>query len=170
MVSAIPVALLLEYDEKPRHLSCRFKSSGDILKASTMIYYVFFIFVPIIITCYCYFGIVSVVCISKTILNGISASKEEVKMRKKLVQTSLLAATAFVLCYAPVGIISILFYLEDLTLNVFSEKAIAVMYAPVCIKAIINPFLYAFHSTNYRTAIKSMCGYTLKQGSKAYKC
>lgn len=162
MISAVPAAVLLEFDKEDRD-SCRLRGSGDIMKALISTYYILFIFVPMIITCYCYFRIVSGVCISKTILKATSASREEVQMRRKLVQTSVLAATAFVLCYAPVGIISILFYLEDVTANVFGMRAIIALYVPMCVKAIINPFLYAFHSTNYRTAVKSMCRCTLTQ-------
>ena len=161
MLGAIPVVLLLEYDVCGKkggvHTACRIVSGSNMtLKALTVAYAVLVTFVPMIITCYCYFKIVSGVCISKTILSGTSASNEEVQMRTKLVQISVIAATAFVLCYAPVGIIAILFYLDALRPNFFSERATVAMYMPGCVKAVINPFLYAFQSTNHRTAVKSM--------------
>ena len=136
MLGAIPVVVLLEYDEcgKKGEEPCRIvKGSNKTLKALTVAYAVLATFVPMTITCYCYIRIVSGVCISKTILSGTSASNEEVQLRTKLVQISVIAAIAFVLCYAPVGIISILFYLDALRPNFFSERATVATYMPGCV-------------------------------------
>ena len=162
VLNAVPIFVLLKSNDafsQGRRCKIDEGSAKSAMKALTITYIVLFIVIPVALTLYCCFKIMYGVYISKTILSGTSAGNEEVQMKKKLVWTSILATTAFILCYAPVGIYSVLFCFQVLPPNFSGARhafSIILFVIPTCLKAMINPFLYAFQSTNYRKAVKGM--------------
>ena len=158
-VSAVPDYIFVtgSVDLKTGQNICSFiEGSIGIVKNLTVTFVVLVVFVPMKVICFCYFRIIYGVYVSKTILSINSAGNEETRMRRKLVKISMLATVAFILCFGPRGVITVLFYLELLPEEFFKNRAIVVVYVLSFLKPIINPFLYAFQSTNYHVAIKSM--------------
>lgn len=163
--NAIGVAVLSEfkinhngYSSKKTENHCINLTDGSLerIKIWTLAYSAVFTSTPIPVVFYCYFKIIYSVFIKKTVLGATSAGREEIWMRKRLVCTSIVAGLAFILFYSPLEIIGILFSLDVLPAIFYSEIAVSVMYFIICLKAILNPFLYAFHSTNYRIAVKTL--------------
>ena len=157
--SAVPDYVFVTGSVEPKtgQNICRFvKGSIGITKNLAITYVVLLVFVPMKVICFYYFRIIYGIYVSKTILSRNSAGNEETRMRRKLVKISILVTVAFILCFGPSGVISVLFYLELLPQEFFINRAIAVVYVLSFLKPIINPFLYAFQSTNYHAAVKSM--------------
>ena len=154
-LSVLPMLVLLRSKEtlEKRKRPCEVKEKTT-WKALLITRIVFFIALPIFLTLYCCYKILYGVYVSKTILNGVSAGNEEVKMKRKLVWTTVLATTAFIVFYAPGGIIPVLKCLELIPRRIVEKPGFRLFYLPICIKAVINPYLYAFQSTNYRAAVK----------------
>ena len=157
--SAVPDYIFVTGSVEPKtgQNICRFvKGSVGIMKNLAITYVVLLVFVPMKVICFYYFRIIYGIYVSKIILSRNSAGNEETRMRRKLVKISILVTVAFILCFGPSGVISVLFYLELLPQEFFINRAIAVVYVLSFLKPIINPFLYAFQSTNYHAAVKSM--------------
>ena len=132
------------------------EGSAGIMKNLKITYVFLLVFVPMDVICFCYFKIIYGVYVSKTILSINSAGNEEIRMRRKLVKISILVTVAFILCLGPAGVITVLVCFDLLPEEVFKNRAIVVTYFLSFLKHTINPFLYAFQSTNYHVAIKSM--------------
>ena len=111
--------------------------------------------IPITIICVCYSKILYGIYVSKTILSENTTPNGKDQEKRKLVRASLLITVMTILCFVPAEAIfnvAISSKLDRLNLEPLLEVAF-VLYD---IKGTINPFLYAFQSSNYRRAFKAL--------------
>ena len=158
-------ALLLQIPEM-LHLTCDTSKNEYHLEMSVVgeiIYYAIFSLItgciPLTIICVCYSKILYGIYISKTILSENTAPNRKDQEKRNLVRASLSITVMTVLCLVPAHAIfnvAIASKLDYLNLQPLFEVAF-VLYD---IKGTINPFLYAFRSSNYRKAFKALiCHY-----------
>ena len=66
-----------------------------------------------------------------------------------------MATAAFLIFYAPAGFYHVLLALNLLPKNIERAPAVIILYLIIILKALLNPFLYAFQSKNFRQAVKN---------------
>ena len=109
---------------------------------------------------YCYFQILKGIFISKTVCSSEIASsrRSDMKTKRKLAITSLTVTLTYIICHAP--FMSFQVYItfisrQDILDNYEAlYKCYRVTGAIMYVNACLNPFLYAFQSSNYRHNLK----------------
>ena len=80
--------------------------------------------------------------------------KELMRQRKQLLKMSLTVTLVFWACVLPASIASALRYFR-----LVSQTVRAFGLLLLFISSVVNPFIYAFHSSNYRRAFKTLLKY-----------
>ncbi|XP_031565294.1 allatostatin-A receptor-like [Actinia tenebrosa] len=108
-------------------------------------------FLPFIIITFCYFQIVRELYFKNKVAPQNIAAQQDALNKRKIVKLSISVTTAFVLCFFPLAITISLTTLDSSRFpRKYSQTASVLYFA----QTIINPFLYAFQSTNFRRAFK----------------
>lgn len=120
------------------------------------IYLVFFIvlvlLLPIVTNLFCYFEILRELYFKKNVApqNGAIAEDDK-RSKKKLVRVALTITAANAICLVPVVVLGILYFFNIVSKHLFNHSA-----ALYFTESAINPFLYAFQSSNFRKAFKAI--------------
>lgn len=113
--------------------------------------------IAFVIILFCYFNIIKGLYFTKTICSRGSASSSgshntdnDGAEKRKIVKLLLTVTVVFLVCFIPFCVVSVL--LLDAR-NAFGYK---LSYFLVYCSSSLNPFIYAFHSTNYREAFRGI--------------
>ena len=126
-----------------------YKQYGQNAELTHIIFYIIFVFVlPFLIISFCYNKLVkSLNHRSAVTPDSNIPEKELMRQRKQLLKMSLTVTFAFGACVLPASVVTALRYFR-----LVSQTARAFGLLLLFISSVVNPFIYAFHSSNYRRA------------------
>ena len=114
----------------------------------------------VLVIVFCNSRILYGIYISKTILGENAYPNGVDQMKQKLVRTSVLITVTSIVCYLPI-VVGFIIAVFSQSHYLFDEPLLIVACVLFNIKGTLNPFLYAFRSSNYRTALRKLlckCG------------
>ena len=112
------------------------------------------VYIPLAVFLYCYGSLIKGIYFDKTIFASPADRQEDRACeKKKLVITFMLATAGFVVGYVPCSTYYTLVYIRATQGNYFSVLSPVIDFTFFC-SLCLNPFLYAFHSTNFRQGFK----------------
>ena len=151
--SSIVVSLLyLTFDEAP--------SDEYVWNVPYQYYYPFLavhVFLPLIIICYCYLRILNVVRLSRQEMSGIhdSLASNSQRYEIKLAKTVGYVILALVAVWIPVLAMEVVYALDSGNSCVVKKIGIFSVWL-TCTNGIINPFIYAMRSKQFKDVLKRL--------------
>lgn len=112
---------------------------------------VFLFFVPLCIIVYCYSKTIKELRIASGISPGNLSARQNIKEKRRIAKVLLLVSLIFSICFGAFGVVRVL---EDaaITSHITYEIALLFLYS----NAAFDPIIYAFQSSNYKNAFKSL--------------
>ena len=116
-------------------------------------FYVVFVFIiPFIVITFCYSKIVRTLYhVSAVTPESNIPDKEKLRQKKQLLKMSLTVTAVFAGCVFPASITVVLRYYRLVSQTVRGFGLLLLF-----LSSVVNPFIYAFHSSNYRSAFKAL--------------
>ena len=151
----IPIFVDYRYDREER----RCKGVWHLYMSDWMAKYVIFfcalILMSALVIGYCYFQIFKGLFITNTICPESTTTEEERKSKKKLAKLLVLVTVLFYICYFPFIIFVICKASERRTNSdsIAFQTFAFLAFSNSC----LNPIVYAFQSSNYKTGFKRIC-------------
>ncbi|KXJ19653.1 galanin receptor type 1 [Exaiptasia diaphana] len=134
---------------------CEIVWPGENQALASIIYWgilAFITSVSFIIILFCYFNIIKGIYFTKTICSrGSTHSRDsEGSEKRKIVKLLLTVTLVFLVCFIPFCVMSVLL------LDARYALSYKLCYFLVYCSSSLNPFIYAFHSSNYREAFRDI--------------
>ena len=150
---ALNAPLFAHTDYKFKKAFCHQTYSGDAELTHITFYTVFVFIIPFIIVCFCYSKIVKTLYHGSATVTPASTipDKEKLRQKKQLLKMSLTVTAVFAGCVFPASITVLLRYFR-----LVSQTVRAFGLLLLFLSSVVNPFIYAFHSLNYRCAFKAL--------------
>lgn len=112
-----------------------------------------FVFLPFVVTTFCYFQIVCDIYSKNTVRPLNIAERKETLSRRKLLRLSLSITGAFALCFIPLSVTIVMSAVDKSRFGSKYYKYASFLYFS---QSALNPLLYAWQSTNFRQAFKEL--------------
>ena len=118
-----------------------------------IIFYIIFVFtLPFIVISFCYRKLVKAFNRRSAVTPDSNIpEKELMRQRKQLLKMSLTVTLVFGACVLPASVVTALRYFR-----LVSQTVRALGLLLLFVSSVVNPFIYAFHSSNYRRAFKTL--------------
>ena len=107
--------------------------------------------VPLMIMIFCYIHIIRSLYFGRRIVPMNIPAEVDAREKKKVIQLSIIVTLVFVLSYTPFAVVK-----ELETRIPVSNKIVALSLLSTLLSSVLNPFIYAFQSSNYRQAFKEI--------------
>ena len=148
-------------------MESKFSDALDTCRPSSEVYFFIWssmvMYIPFAVFIYCYGSLIKGIYFDKTICASPADRQEDRACeKKKLVITFMLATAGFVVGYGPCNALYTLVCIGVTQGNYFSVLSPVVKFTFLC-SLCLNPFLYAFRSTNFRQGLKRIIFCRLRQ-------
>ena len=107
------------------------------------------IFLPLVALIYCYFRIIRTLRFGSKIIPMNIPLEVDTKEKKKVIRLSIVVTLVFFISYTPFAVVKEIEIRRPVPNEV---KVFSLVF--VLLSSFLNPFIYAFQSTNYRRALK----------------
>ena len=148
----IPIFVDYRYDREERRCKGVWKLDMSNWMAKYIIFFSVIYLISALVIGYCYFEIFRGLFITNTICPESTTTEEERKSKKKLAKLLLFVAVLFYICYLPFHIFVMCKASGEkgnYDLILFQSFAFLAFF-----NCCLNPIVYAFQSSNYRTGFK----------------
>ena len=149
---ALNAPLFVHTNYRLKTAACRHTYS-DRAELTHIVFYIIFVFIlPFIVISFCYSKVVKALYLRSAVMPKSNiAEKGLIRQRKQLLKMSLTVTLVFGACVFPASVTVVLrhFRLVSQTVRGFG---ILLLF----ISSVVNPFIYALHSSNYRHAYKTL--------------
>ena len=115
------------------------------------------IFLPLLVIIYCYFRIIRTLYFGCRIVPMNIPIEVDAKEKKKVIKLSIVVTAVFSFSFLPFAIVRQLQVRQTVPRSVSVSSLILIM-----LSSLLNPFIYAFQSTNFRKAFKEAMVCNLK--------
>lgn len=113
--------------------------------------FIIFIVVPLIVMLFCYVQIIRALYFGTRIVPMNIPAEVDAREKKRVIHLSIIVTVVFIVTYLPFAIV------KELEMRIsLSNRVIAFSLLSVLLSSILNPFIYAFQSSNYRRAFKEI--------------
>lgn len=161
IVYVIPLFVAEKYSLELQ--TCQISWDADII--SSIVYWgilALIVFISFVIMSFCYFNIINGLYFTKTICSrgstgssassqcGIGTDNAEQAEKRKIVKLLLSVTVVFFVCFLPFCVASVV--ILDTRYVVVYKLSYFLVYC----SSSLNPFIYAFHSSNYREAFNTI--------------
>lgn len=154
ILATLPLYIYGKYANNGETTSCKSNLGHDLFRWIYILNIVlFFVVIPFFVITFCYFQIVRELYFKNKVGPLNISAQEQTLIKRKLVKLSLSITITFVVCFFPVAIAVVLSTIDAQTLY---KKVLRYASALYFFEALCNPFLYAYQSTNFRQAFKSL--------------
>lgn len=149
---ALNTPLFVYTNYKFKTAACR-QTYSEHAELTHIIFYIIFVFTfPFIVISFCYSKLVKALYHRSVVTpNSNIPEKELMRQRRQLLKMSLTVTLVFGACVLPASIVIALRYFR-----LVSQTVRAFGLLLLFISSVVNPFIYAFHSLNYRCAFKAL--------------
>ena len=149
---ALNVPLFVHTDYNFKNAFCQNTYNRQVEMTHTIFYVIFVFIVPFIIIIICYSKIGRALCNGNAVSPESNISDEEkLRQKKLLLKMSLRVTAVFTACFFPTSITIVLGYYSLVSKTVRSFGLFL-----LTLSSVVNPFIYAFHSSNYHCAFKAL--------------
>lgn len=149
---ALNTPLFVYTNYKFKTAACR-QTYSEHAELTHIIFYIIFVFtLPFIVISFCYSKLVKALNHRSAVTPDSNIpEKELIRQRKQLLKMSLTVTLVFGACVLPASVATALRYFR-----LVSQTVRAFGLLLLFISSVVNPFIYAFHSSNYRRAFKTL--------------
>ena len=150
---ALNTPLFVYTNYKFKTAACRQTYNSEHAELTHIIFYIIFVFtLPFIVISFCYSKLVKVLYHRGTVAPDSNIPEKELtRQRRQLLKMSLTVTLVFGACVLPASVASALRYFR-----LVSQTVRAFGLLLLFISSVVNPFIYSFHSSNYRRAFKTL--------------
>ncbi|XP_031574910.1 neuropeptide S receptor-like [Actinia tenebrosa] len=151
----LPMYIFGKYARYKTKLFCDYDATEDAMSPYLYVLAAIVIFIPFIVISFCYFQIVRELYFkNKVAPQNVTTAAEDNIAKRKLVKLSLSITLALLVCFFPLALSMCLrAYNKEKLKSKYIQDFGSLLYV---LKVVLNPFLYAFQSTNFRQAFKEM--------------
>ena len=149
---ALNTPLFVYTNYKFKTAACR-QTYSENAELTHIIFYIIFVFIlPFIVISFCYRKLVKAFNRRSAVTPDSNIpEKELMRQRKQLLKMSLTVTLVFGACVLPASVATALRYFR-----LVSQTVRAFGLLLLFVSSVVNPFIYAFHSSNYRRTFKTL--------------
>ncbi|XP_078383954.1 QRFP-like peptide receptor [Oculina patagonica] len=159
ILSIAGVTPLVYFDEYSSEFQCVRTWSTRSQMAFWTFAIIISIVLPLMIISYCYFHIIRTLYFGRQIVPMNIPLEVDAREKKKVIKLSIIVTSVFTLSFTPFAVVRGL-EIRGPVPNVISVFALSF----ILLSSVLNPFIYAFQSTNFRQAFKeTICSCALQR-------
>ena len=114
---------------------------------------------PVVVIIYCYFRIIRALYFGRKIIPMNIPRQVDAQEKKKVIKLSIIVTSVVVIAFTPFSVVRQL----EIHGPVPNEVTVLAL-SLILLSSVLNPFIYAFQSTNYRQAFKeTICGCVMRR-------
>ena len=107
--------------------------------------------VPLMVMIFCYIHIIRALYFGRRIVPMNIPAEVDAREKKKVIQLSIIVTLVFMASYIPFAVV------RELEMRIpVSNEVIVFSLLLILLSSVLNPFIYAFQSSNYRRAFKEI--------------
>ena len=155
IVMTLPMYIFGKYKRFGKKMLCEYDVTEDDLVLYSFHLVTIVIVIPFIVISFCYFEIVRELYFkTKVVPQNATTAAEDTHAKRKLVKLSLSITLALLVCFFPMGVsLCLKAYDKEKYERKYIKDFSSLLYV---LEMVLNPFLYAFQSTNFRQAFKKI--------------
>ena len=120
---------------------------------------------PVVVIMYCYFRIIRALYFGPKIIPMNIPRQVDAQEKKKVIKLSIIVTSVVVIAFTPFSVVRQL----EIHGPVPNEVTVLAL-SLILLSSVLNPFIYAFQSTNYRQAFKeTICGCAMRRWRYLYQ-
>ncbi len=150
--AALTAPLFVHTEYRMTEAGCRETISGQAELIHKAVYIIFVFILPFIVISFCYSKIVKSLFLRSEVAPESNISEKElIRQRKQLLKMSLTVTLVFGACVFPASVTIVLHHFR-----IVSKTVRGIGQVLLFISSVVNPFIYALHSSSYRHAFKTL--------------